>query len=48
DGLSSRWLGQADTGVGIPMAGREVDSLNVTAAAAIACYELMRPAGRAG
>ncbi|GAA4891809.1 TrmH family RNA methyltransferase [Streptomonospora salina] len=44
DGLSSRWLGQADTGVAIPMAGRDVDSLNVTAAAAIACYELMRSA----
>lgn len=48
DGLSSRWLEQADTGVRIPMAGREVDSLNVTAAAAIACYELMRPACPAG
>ncbi|MDT0304130.1 TrmH family RNA methyltransferase [Streptomonospora wellingtoniae] len=47
DGLSSRWLDQADAGVGIPMAGREVDSLNVTAAAAIACYELTRPAGGA-
>ncbi|MBV2363219.1 TrmH family RNA methyltransferase [Streptomonospora nanhaiensis] len=44
DGLSSRWLAQADTPVRIPMAGRDVDSLNVTAAAAIACYELTRPA----
>ncbi|QBI53181.1 Putative TrmH family tRNA/rRNA methyltransferase [Streptomonospora litoralis] len=43
DGLSSHWLEQADSGVRIPMAGREVDSLNVTAAAAIACYELVRP-----
>lgn len=46
DGLSSRWLGQADRAVRIPMAGRDVDSLNVTAAAAIACYELARGAGR--
>ncbi|MUL42516.1 RNA methyltransferase [Streptomonospora sp. PA3] len=48
DGLSSRWLEQADTGVRIPMSGRAVDSLNVTAAAAIACYELMRPSARPG
>ncbi|MDA8372093.1 MAG: RNA methyltransferase [Nocardiopsaceae bacterium] len=42
DGLSSRWLDQADVRVRIPMAGRGVDSFNVTAAAAIACYELVR------
>ncbi|WP_017557396.1 TrmH family RNA methyltransferase [Nocardiopsis baichengensis] len=42
DGLSSRWLDQADARVRIPMAGRDVDSFNVTAAAAIACYELVR------
>ncbi|MBB4930157.1 tRNA G18 (ribose-2'-O)-methylase SpoU [Lipingzhangella halophila] len=42
DGLSTRWLGQADRGVRIAMAGRDVDSLNVTAASAIACYELAR------
>ncbi|MFC4560715.1 TrmH family RNA methyltransferase [Nocardiopsis mangrovi] len=44
DGLSSRWLDQADAAVRIPMAGRDVDSFNVTAAAAIACYELVRAA----
>ncbi|MDD6791976.1 MAG: RNA methyltransferase [Thermobifida fusca] len=44
DGLSSRWLDQADVRARIPMAVRDVDSLNVTAAAAIACYELMRSA----
>ncbi|CAM3856801.1 RNA methyltransferase [Nocardiopsis rhodophaea] len=44
DGLSSHWLDQADVGVRIPMAGRDVDSFNVTAAAAIACYELVRTA----
>ncbi|WP_017606232.1 TrmH family RNA methyltransferase [Nocardiopsis alkaliphila] len=42
DGLSSRWLEQATTRVHIPMADRDVDSLNVTAAAAVACYELGR------
>lgn len=42
DGLSSHWLSHADKAVRIPMAGRDVDSLNVTAAAAIACYELTR------
>ena len=36
-GLSSRWLGQADQMIRIPMS-RGVDSLNVAAAAAIACY----------
>jgi tRNA G18 (ribose-2'-O)-methylase SpoU len=46
DGLSSRWLGEADRPVRIPMnAGATamgVDSLNVVAAAAIACHELAR------
>ncbi|GAB2490529.1 RNA methyltransferase [Nocardiopsis aegyptia] len=40
DGLSSRWLERATARVHIPMADRDVDSLNVTAAAAVACYEL--------
>ena len=39
DGLSSRWLGQADVVVRIDMA-RGIDSLNVAAAAAVACYAL--------
>jgi tRNA G18 (ribose-2'-O)-methylase SpoU len=39
DGLSARWRGQADLSVRIPMA-RGIDSLNVAAAAAIACYVL--------
>jgi tRNA G18 (ribose-2'-O)-methylase SpoU len=38
-GLSSRWLAAADQAVRIPMS-RGVDSLNVAAAAAIACYLL--------
>lgn len=46
DGLSSRWLSQADQAVRIPMSPRAVehgvDSLNVTAAAAIACHLLAR------
>ncbi|MFE1167003.1 TrmH family RNA methyltransferase [Nocardiopsis sp. NPDC058789] len=42
DGLSSRWLERATSRVHIPMADRDVDSLNVTAAAAVACYELSR------
>lgn len=46
DGLSSRWLDQADHRVRIPMnetaRQRGVDSLNVVAAAAIACYALTR------
>lgn len=46
DGLSSRWIHAADRSVRIPMsagaAERGVDSLNVTAAAAIACYLLGR------
>jgi tRNA G18 (ribose-2'-O)-methylase SpoU len=45
DGLSSRWLAAADEAVRIPMS-RGVDSLNVGAAAAVACY-LLAP-GRAG
>ena len=44
DGLSARWLGQADEAVCIPMApgarAAGVDSLNVAAAAAIACHAL--------
>jgi tRNA G18 (ribose-2'-O)-methylase SpoU len=44
DGLSSRWLRDADEAVRIPMqpGAREagVDSLNVVAAAAIACHRL--------
>ncbi|MEU0517226.1 RNA methyltransferase [Streptosporangium sp. NPDC006007] len=46
DGLSSRWLHEADEPVCIPMSpaamGLGVDSLNVVAAAAIACHALMR------
>ncbi|WP_316668910.1 RNA methyltransferase [uncultured Propionibacterium sp.] len=38
-GLSSHWLAQADVVVRIPMA-RGIDSLNVAAAAAVACYVL--------
>ncbi len=38
-GLSDRWLGAADQLVRIPMS-RDVDSLNVASAAAIACYLL--------
>lgn len=44
DGLSSRWLHEADEAVRIGMdpraTARGVDSLNVVAAASIACYEL--------
>jgi tRNA G18 (ribose-2'-O)-methylase SpoU len=44
DGLTSRWLHEADVAVRIPMhaAARRagVDSLNVVAAAAIACHLL--------
>lgn len=44
DGLSSRWLREADEAVRIPMnpaaRGAGVDSLNVVAAAAIACHLL--------
>jgi tRNA G18 (ribose-2'-O)-methylase SpoU len=46
DGLSSRWLHEADEPVCIPMSREAmalgVDSLNVVAAAAIACHGLMR------
>jgi tRNA G18 (ribose-2'-O)-methylase SpoU len=46
DGLSSRWLAEADEAVCIPMSpaamGLGVDSLNVVAAAAIACHGLVR------
>lgn len=48
DGLSARWLDRASARVHIPMAQRDVDSLNVTAAAAIACYELVRASARPG
>ncbi|WP_114560772.1 TrmH family RNA methyltransferase [Desertihabitans aurantiacus] len=37
DGLSRRWVEQADVVARIPMA-RGIDSLNVAAAAAVACY----------
>jgi tRNA G18 (ribose-2'-O)-methylase SpoU len=51
DGLSSRWLSQADEAVRIPMAPGAmavgVDSLNVVAAAAIACQYLVTPGTRA-
>jgi tRNA G18 (ribose-2'-O)-methylase SpoU len=44
DGLSSRWLHEADEAVRIPMhpgaRAAGVDSLNVVAAAAIACHVL--------
>ncbi|MEV4579621.1 RNA methyltransferase [Nonomuraea jabiensis] len=49
DGLSSHWLHEADRAVCIPMSraamAAGVDSLNVVAAAAIACHGLMRSAG---
>ncbi|GHH66999.1 rRNA methyltransferase [Streptosporangium violaceochromogenes] len=48
DGLSSRWLHEADEAVCIPMSPAAmslgVDSLNVVAAAAVACHGLMRGA----
>ncbi|GAA3229643.1 RNA methyltransferase [Nonomuraea helvata] len=48
DGLSSHWLEEADEAVCIPMSAAAmaagVDSLNVVAAAAIACHGLMRSA----
>ena len=50
DGLSSRWLREADQAVSIPMApgamAAGVDSLNVVAAAAIACHALAAPPQR--
>jgi tRNA G18 (ribose-2'-O)-methylase SpoU len=39
DGLSGRWRAAADQAVRIPMS-RDIDSLNVASAAAIACYLL--------
>jgi tRNA G18 (ribose-2'-O)-methylase SpoU len=42
DGLSPRWLSQADDLVRIPMRAG-IDSLNVASAAAIACYLLATP-----
>ncbi|MFG1706415.1 TrmH family RNA methyltransferase [Nonomuraea sp. M3C6] len=46
DGLSSHWLEEADEAVCIPMSAAAmaagVDSLNVVAAAAVACHGLMR------
>jgi tRNA G18 (ribose-2'-O)-methylase SpoU len=46
DGLSTRWLAEADLAVCVPMSAGAmamgVDSLNVVAAAAIACHELAR------
>ncbi|MER7361146.1 TrmH family RNA methyltransferase [Nonomuraea wenchangensis] len=51
DGLSSHWLEEADQAVCIPMSATAmaagVDSLNVVAAAAIACHGLMRNTGQA-
>ncbi len=51
DGLSSRWMHEADLGVCIPMAPHAraagVDSLNVVAAAAIACQALATSAAPA-
>jgi tRNA G18 (ribose-2'-O)-methylase SpoU len=52
DGLSSRWLGEADQAVCIPMSAGAmalgVDSLNVVAAAAIACRGLAEAPLRGG
>jgi tRNA G18 (ribose-2'-O)-methylase SpoU len=52
DGLSSRWLTEADKAVCIPMSAGAmalgVDSLNVVAAAAIACQALASRAGPEG
>jgi tRNA G18 (ribose-2'-O)-methylase SpoU len=49
DGLSARWLHEADEAVRIPMnpaaRGAGVDSLNVVAAAAIACHLLTSDGG---
>lgn len=39
DGLSARWIAQAERIVRIPM-GHGIDSLNVAAASAVACYAL--------
>ena len=43
-GLSARWTESADVAVTIPMAAG-IDSLNVAAAAAVACYSLAGAAG---
>jgi tRNA G18 (ribose-2'-O)-methylase SpoU len=49
DGLSGRWLHEADERVRIPMSpaarAAGVDSLNVVAAAAIACHLLVQERG---
>ena len=49
DGLSARWRHEADQSVCIPMSPQAmalgVDSLNVVAAAAVACYALMGGGG---
>ena len=49
DGLSARWRHEADESVCIPMSPQAmalgVDSLNVVAAAAVACYALMSRGG---
>ena len=51
DGLSSRWMHEADQAVCIPMSPAAmalgVDSLNVVAAAAVACHGLMQGAAGA-
>jgi RNA methyltransferase, TrmH family len=41
EGLSDTWSGQAVTGVSLPMLGA-ADSLNVSVAAAVLCYEALR------
>ncbi len=41
-GLSQRWAEAADVRVGIPMAGRSVDSLNASNAAAVLLFEAVR------
>lgn len=47
DGLSRHWQDAADLRVRIPIAPG-VDSLNLAAAAAVACYTVSQPAGRPG
>jgi TrmH family RNA methyltransferase len=41
EGLSATWRGSGVTAIGLPMRGR-VDSLNVSAAAAVLFYEALR------
>ncbi len=41
-GLSEHWLSSADRRIRIPMAGRAVDSLNVSVSGAILMFELQR------